>query len=81
MNRDSIFRKSMERKENRLYVGFSYRNKIIEKTVSPYLLGVSAFMDKFLLKLDAIVFNNIEAVKKIKIFANPALDKNETKLN
>jgi hypothetical protein len=28
-----------------------------------------------------MVFNNIEAVKKIKIFANPALDKNETKLN
>jgi 2-iminobutanoate/2-iminopropanoate deaminase len=27
------------------------------------------------------VFNNIEAVKKIKIFANPALDKNTTKLN
>jgi len=81
MHRDSIFRKSIERKENRLYLGFSYKDKIIEKTVSPYMLGVSVFMDRFLLKLDAIVFNNIEAVKKIKIFANPALDKNTTKLN
>ena len=81
MHRDSIFRKSIERKENRLYLGFSYKDKIIEKTVSPYMLGVSAFMDRFLLKLDAIVFNNSEAVKKIKIFANPALDKNTTKLN
>lgn len=81
MHRDSIFRKAGERKEQRLYIGFKYRDKIIEKTVSPYLLGISTFMDKFLLKLDAIVFNNIEAVKKIKIFANPALDKNETKIN
>jgi hypothetical protein len=81
MHRDSIFRKAGERKEQRLYIGFKYRDKIIEKTVSPYLLGISSFMDKFLLKLDAIVFNNIEAVKKIKIFANPALDKNETKIN
>ena len=81
MHRDSIFRKSIERKENRLYLGFSYKDKIIEKTVSPYMLGVSTFMDKFLLKLDAMVFNNIEAVKKIKIFANLALDKNSTKLN
>lgn len=81
MHRDSIFRKAGERKEQRLYIGFNYRDKIIEKTVSPYLLGISTFMDKFLLKLDAMVFNNIEAVKKIKIFANPALDKNETKIN
>ena len=81
MHRDSIFRKAGERKEKRLYVGFKYRDKIIEKTVSSYLLGISPFMDKFLLKLDVIVFNNIEAVKKIKIFANPALDKNETKIN
>ena len=81
MHRDSIFRKAGERKEQRLYIGFKYRDKIIEKTVSPYLLGISSFMDKFLLKLDAMVFNNIEAVKKIKIFANPALDKNETKIN
>lgn len=81
MHRDSIFRKSFERKENLLYRGFSYKGKLIEKTVSPYLLGISSFMDKFLLKLDNMVFNNIEAVKKIKIFANPALDKNETKLN
>jgi hypothetical protein len=81
MHRDSIFRKAIERKEQRLYIGFKYRDKIIEKTVSPYLLGISSFMDKFLLKLDAMVFNNIEAVKKIKIFANPALDKNETKIN
>ena len=81
MNKDSVFKKTFERNEKRLYVGFDYKNVIIEKTVSPYMLGVSAFMDKFLLKLDTIVFNNIEAVKKIKIFANPALDKNSTKLN
>jgi len=81
MNRDSIFRKSIERKEQRLHTGFSYKDKILERTVSPYLLGVSSFMDGFILRLDRMVYNNIEAVKKIKIFANPALDKNETKLN
>ena len=81
MHRDSIFRKPTELKEKRLYVGFKYKNSVIEKTVSPYLLGVSPFMDKFLSRLNAMAFNNIEAVKKIKISANPALDKNETKLN
>jgi hypothetical protein len=81
MHRDSIFRKPAELKEKRLYVGFKYKNSVIEKTVSPYLLGVSPFMDKFLSRLNAMAFNNIEAVKKIKISANPALDKNETKLN
>lgn len=81
MHRDSIFRKSLERKERRLWKGFSYKDKILERTVSPYLFGVSSFMDNFILRLDRMFYNNIEAVKKIKIFANPALDKNETKLN
>lgn len=81
MHRDSVFRKSIERKERRLNLGFRYKDRIIEKTVSPYLFGVSSFMDGFLSRLNRMFFNNIEAVKKIKIFANPALDKNETKLN
>jgi hypothetical protein len=81
MHRDSVFRKTFERNEKRLYLGVDYRKVIIEKTVSNYMLRTTPAFDKFLSKLNDIVYNNIEAVKKIKIFANPALDKNETKLN
>jgi hypothetical protein len=81
MNKDSVFKKTFERNEKRLYVGFDYKNVIIEKTVSNYMLRTTPSFDAFLSKLNNIVYNNIEAVKKIKIFANPALDKNETKLN
>jgi len=81
MHRDSIFKKAAARKERRLYLGFFYKDKIMERTTSPYLFGVSSFMDSFILRLNNMFYNNIEAVKKIKIFANPALDKNETKIN
>jgi hypothetical protein len=81
MRKDSIFRKAYGRNEKRLYLGFDYTAKVLEKTISPQIFGVSAFLDGFLEKLNKMVVNNIDAVKKIKIFANPALDKNETKFN
>ena len=56
MNRDSIFRKSIERKENRLYVGFSYRNKIIEKTVSPYNDSTPHFASRVRLNVNGVCF-------------------------
>jgi len=81
MHKDSIFRKAYERKEKKLYVGFDYSKKILEKTLSPQMFGTSPFLDGFLEKLNKMVYTNVEAVKKIKIFANPALDKNGTKFN
>ena len=81
MHRNSIFRKAYERSEKRLYIGFDYTDKVLEKSVSPHMFGVSAFSDKFLSFLNKMIVNNIEAAKKIRIFANPAVDKNETKFN
>lgn len=81
MHKDSVFRKTFGRNEKRLYLGFDYKKVVIEKSVSNYMLRTTPFFDGFLSKLNKIVVENIEAVKKIKIFANPALDKNETKLN
>ena len=81
MHKDSIFRKAYQRNEKKLYIGFDYSKQILEKTLSPQMFGATPFLDSFLEKLNNMVYNNIEAVKKIKIFANPALDKNETKFN
>lgn len=38
-------------------------------------------MDGFLSALNDVIFNCIEAVKQIKIFYNPALDKYESDVN
>jgi hypothetical protein len=81
MHKDSIFRHTFSRNEKRLYLGFDYKKVVIERSVSNYMLRTTPFFDGFLSKLNKMVVENIEAVKKIKIFANPALDKNETKLN
>jgi hypothetical protein len=81
MHRDSIFRKAYQRKENRLFLGFDYTEKVLEKTVSSQMFGVTPFLDGFLSNLNKMLVNNIESVKKIKIFANPAVDKNEPKFN
>jgi hypothetical protein len=81
MHKNSIFRKAYERGEVKPYLGFDYKEKVIERTVSPQLFGVSERFDGFLKRLNIIMVNSIESVKKIKIFANPALDKNETKFN
>ena len=48
MNKDSIFRKTFERNENRLYLGFDYKKVIIEKTVSNYMLRTTPAFDTFL---------------------------------
>jgi hypothetical protein len=45
------------------------------------MFGSNPILDNFLSRIERYVYEHIEAVKQIKIFANPALDKNENRLN
>lgn len=81
MVRNSIFRHIYERKERRLHLGFDYKGQILKKTMSGQMFGVNETLDRFLENIDDILYEHIEAVKQIKVFANPALDKYERKIN
>jgi hypothetical protein len=45
------------------------------------MFGANPVMDVFLSYMEDFIYEHIEAVKQIKIFANPALDKNENRIN
>lgn len=81
MTKDSIYRPIFDRREKRLYLGYNYKDNILKNTMSSQMFGVNDTLDTFLGNVDAVVYENIEAVKQIKVFANPALDKYDTKIN
>lgn len=80
MVKDSIYRPIYERREKRLNVGFDYRGKILKRTLSSQLFNVNKVLSTFISKVDMVVYEWIESVKRIKIHANPALDKYENKI-
>lgn len=80
MVKDSIFRPMYDRREKRLHLGFQYKGKILKNSLSGQMFGVNDLLDKYLAKLDSVVYEWVEAVKQIKISANPALDKYESKI-
>jgi hypothetical protein len=80
MVKDSIFRPIYSRKEKRMNTGYDYKGKIMKNSISSYMFGVNTTLDYFIERTDAIVYEWVEAVKQIKIFANPALDKYENKI-
>jgi hypothetical protein len=45
------------------------------------MFGSTPVLDSFLARIEQYVYEHVEAVKQIKIFANPALDKNENRIN
>lgn len=81
MTKDSIYRPIFDRREKRLYLGYDYKDNILKNTMSSQMFGVNDILDTFLGNVDAVMYENIEAVKQIKVFANPALDKYDTKIN
>lgn len=80
MVKDSIYRPIYERKEMRLNLGFDYKGQILKRTLSGQMFNVNDLLDTYLIKIESIVYEWIEAVKQIKISANPALDKYESKI-
>jgi hypothetical protein len=81
MVKDSIYRPIYERREKRLHRGYDYKDNIMKNTLSNQMFGANPDLDKFIKSINDIVYNWIESVKQIKIFANPAVDKYENKIN
>ena len=77
MTKDSIYRLAYNRRKKLLNTGYQYKENILKNTLSKQMYGVNETLDTFLENVNEIVYENIEAVKNIKIFANPALDKYE----
>jgi hypothetical protein len=44
------------------------------------MFGANPILDGFLSRIEVFLYEHVEAVKQIKIFANPALDKNENRI-
>jgi len=81
MVKDSIYRPIYERREKRMHIGYDYKDNIMKNTLSNQMFGVNEDLDIFIKRINDIVYNWIESVKQIKIFANPAVDKYENKIN
>jgi len=77
MTKNSIFKKAYTRRQKLINTGYDYEGKILKNSLSKQMYGVNETLDTFLDGLDQVVYENVEAVKQIKIFANPALDKHE----
>lgn len=80
MVKNSIFRPIYERNAKRMNLGFNYKGQILKKSLSSQMFGVNTTLDTYLEKVESIVYEWVEAVKQIKINANPALDKYESKI-
>lgn len=80
MVKDSIFRPIYQRKEKRLHVGFDYKGQILKRTLSAQMFDVNETLNTYLTRVESIVYEWVEAVKQIKIHANPAVDKYEDKI-
>lgn len=80
MVKDSIYRPVYERREDRKNLGFNYKGKILERSLSSQMFGANQTLDYFLEQVEKVVYEWVESVKQIKIHVNPALDKYETKI-
>lgn len=81
MIRNSLYWHIYNRKDRRLHLGYKYKGRVLQKTLSNQMFGANSLLDGFLSYMEVFIYEHIEAVKQIKIFANPALDKNENRFN
>jgi hypothetical protein len=81
MIRNSLYWTIYNRKDRRLHLGFKYKGSLLKRTLSNQMFDANPVLDSFMGYIETYIYEHIEAVKQIKIFANPALDKNENRLN
>lgn len=80
MEEESLYRITHSRKDQLKHIGFDYRGKIFENTLSNQMFRMSPVFREFLVKLETAVHELYESIKNIKIHANAALDKHERRL-
>jgi len=81
MVKNSIYRDLYSRREKRLHLGFNYKDQILKRTLSSQLFEVNTLLTTYISNLEKIVYEWVEAVKRIKTHVNPAVDKYENKIN
>jgi hypothetical protein len=81
MLKDSIYRETLSRKDRRINLGYDYKDNIMKNTLSSQMFGINETLDRFIKSANDCVYEWIEAVKTIKAYANPAVDKNDNKIN
>lgn len=81
MIRNSLYQAVYNRKDQRLHLGHKYKDDLMKRVLSNQMFGANPIMDSFIAFLQSYIYEHIEAVKQIKVFANPALDKNENRFN
>ena len=81
MVKDSIYKPIYKRREKRVNLGYNYKDNIMKNTLSNQMFNVNSTFDTFIKSINDIMYNLIESVKQIKVFANPALDKYENNIN
>lgn len=81
MIRNSLYQSVYNRKDQRLHLGYKYKGNLMKRVLSNQMFGSNPIVDAFIAFIEQYVYEHIESVKQIKVFANPALDKNENRLN
>ena len=81
MIRNSLYQTVYNRKDKRLHLGYMYKGNLLKRVLSNQMFGANPLLDAFIAYIERYIYEHIEAVKQIKIFANPALDKNENRIN
>jgi methionine synthase II (cobalamin-independent) len=81
MYKESIYRKMLKESEDLKYRGFQYQDtNIIERFVSNRMFG-NPIMAGFLRKINPIMIDWIESVKRVQFFYNYIIDKNDNSIN
>ena len=78
--KNSLYKLTLEYKQELLYTGFDYEGVIINKVSSKYLFQ-NKNLSQFISKLNDSFFNLIESVKYIRIFINYTVPKDYKYIN
>lgn len=81
MYRDSIYQKMYDSNDKLKEVGYNYRkNGLLDKFISNRMFG-NPVMDGFLKRIGAWFIEITDSVKKIQIYNNYTIDKNDGSIN
>jgi len=81
MYKDSIYNKMYESSNQLTNTGFDYRSEsLLNKFLSNRMYG-NPVMDGFLQKIDPYFSEMIDSVKKIQLYNNFTIDKNDGSIN
>ena len=77
---DSPYTKMKQSRDVLLHTGYDYREQVLRRTMSKQMFRTNKTLTGFLDRIGEVIYDLIENVKRIKTFANPALDRNERRL-